>query len=96
MITPETVIPLGLTFDDVLLVPRRTRARSRKDVDVSTKLTKRIDIKIPVISANTPWCTESAMAIAMAKLGGIGIVHRMTTAEIQVAILEKVKSTIID
>lgn len=70
MITPETPIPLGLTFDDVLL-PQRTRTRSRKDVDVSTKVTKRIDIKIPVISANTPWCTEAAMAIAMTKFGGV-------------------------
>jgi IMP dehydrogenase/GMP reductase len=96
MITPETLIPLGLTFDDVLLVPRRTRARSRKDVDVSTQLTKQMSIKIPVISANTPWCTEATMAIVMAKLGGIGIIHRMTTAEIQAALVEKVKNTVID
>lgn len=96
MITPETKIPLGLTFDDVLLVPRRTRAKSRKDIDVSTKLTKRIDLQIPIISANTPWCTGEAMAIAMAKLGGIGIIHRMTTAEIQADLVKKVKSTVID
>ncbi|MFB2938892.1 IMP dehydrogenase [Aerosakkonemataceae cyanobacterium BLCC-F154] len=96
MITPETQIPLGLTFDDVLLVPQRTSARSRKEVDVSTKVTKGIDIKTPVISANTPWCTEAAMAIAMAKQGGIGIIHRMTTMEIQAALVEKVKSAVID
>lgn len=78
-------IGLGLSFDDVLLIPRRNRAPSRSEVDVSTMLTPRIRLAVPVVSANTPWCTEGRMATAMARLGGIGIIHRMIAIETQVA-----------
>jgi IMP dehydrogenase/GMP reductase len=87
---------LGLSFDDVLLVPQRTRAASRKFVDVSTRLSPGINLRLPIISANTPWCTESAMAIAMAKLGGIGFIHRVNKAKHQADLVRQVKSHLFD
>jgi len=81
----------GLTFDDVLLIPSKSEIRSRKDPVLQTRLTKTKDILIPVISANMDTITESDMAIAMHKQGGLGILHRfMNTAE-QVAEVIKVK-----
>ncbi len=82
---------LGLSFDDVLLVPKRTRAKSRKLVDTSSQLTKRIRIHAPIVASNSPWCTEAPMAMMMAKLGGIGIIHRMNLPEQQVDQLCQVK-----
>lgn len=81
----------GLTFDDVLLVPKRSDIRSRSDVDTSTWLTPGIRLHIPIISANMDTVTETAMAIAMARLGGIGILHRFMTVERQVECVRKVK-----
>ena len=89
-------IAAGFSFDDVLLVPQRTRASSRRAVDVGTQLTRGIRLRVPVISANTPWCTERAMAIAMASLGGIGIVHRMALPEDQVGHVRAVKAAAVD
>ncbi|PWB82722.1 MAG: guanosine monophosphate reductase [Methylocystaceae bacterium] len=86
----------ALVFDDVLVVPRRTRAVSRKDVDISSVLTARRRLQIPIISANVPWCTESAMAIAMARAGGLGILHRMTTLDAQASEVRAVKSATVD
>jgi IMP dehydrogenase/GMP reductase len=83
MITKNTPMSMGFTFDDVLLVPRKTFAKSRSLVDISSQLTKRIRLHVPIVSANTPWCTESSMAIAMAQQGGIGLIHRMCGAEYQ-------------
>lgn len=81
----------GLTFDDVLLIPSKSEIRSRKDPVLQTRLTKTKNILIPVISANMDTITESEMAIAMHKQGGLGILHRfMNTAE-QVAEVIKVK-----
>ncbi len=71
----------GLTFDDVLLIPRRSAITSRQQVDTSTRLTEQLRLKIPVISANMDTVTEAGMAIAMAKSGGIGIIHRFMTIE---------------
>jgi len=82
---------LGLTFDDVLLVPKLTSIESRRQVDLSTFLTKKIKLKIPLISANMDTVTESRMAIELAKLGGIGIIHRFLPIETQVEELKKVK-----
>lgn len=84
-------IPLALSYDDVLLAPRRSRIRSRGEVDVSTRLTRRLRLAAPVISANMDTVTESDMAIAMARSGGIGIVHRFLTVERQVAEVARVK-----
>lgn len=83
--------PVGLTFDDVLLVPRRSSIRSRSDVNISTRLSRRLTLNIPVISANMDTVTESAMAIAMARAGGLGIIHRFNTPERQAAEVAKVK-----
>jgi len=82
---------LGLTFDDVLLVPKLTTIESRSQVDLSTHLTKKIKLKIPLISANMDTVTESRMGIEMAKLGGIGIIHRFLTIDDQVEEVKKVK-----
>jgi IMP dehydrogenase len=81
----------GLTFDDVLLVPKRSPITSRQDVDTSTWLTPAIRLHIPIISANMDTVTETALAIAMARAGGIGIIHRFMTIENQVKQVKRVK-----
>ncbi len=82
----------GLTFDDVLLVPARSDVVPR-DVDISTYLTRRIRINIPLLSSAMDTVTESAMAIAMAREGGIGIIHRAMSPERQALEVEKVKKS---
>ena len=82
---------VGLTFDDVLLVPKFSDVKSRKDADTRTKFSRRIQLSIPIVSANMDTVTESAMAIAMARLGGIGVIHRFLTVEEQVGEVLKVK-----
>lgn len=84
-------IPLALTYDDVLLVPQKSRIESRSQVVTATSLSRNINIAIPFVSSNVDTVTESAMAIAMAKLGGIGIIHRFMTIERQVEEVTHVK-----
>jgi IMP dehydrogenase len=84
-------LPLALTFDDVLLVPRRSRIRSRADVSTRTQLTRRIALEIPVVSANMDTVTTAPMAIALAQLGGIGVVHRFLSVEDEAAEVIRVK-----
>ncbi len=84
-------IEYGLSYDDVLLVPRKSGVYSRKDVDTGSMLTKKIKLNVPIASANMDTVTESSMAIAMAKLGGIGIIHRFMDADREVEEVEKVK-----
>ncbi|WP_299291926.1 IMP dehydrogenase [Nitrosopumilus sp.] len=81
----------GLTFDDVLLVPKYSDITSRTQTDLSTKLSRNISINIPFVSANMDTVTESSMAVAMARVGGIGIIHRFLTIEEQANEVLKVK-----
>ena len=87
----EGFIRQGLTYDDVLLVPRYSDVRSRRDVDTSTRLTNRIRLDVPIVSANMDTVTEAEMAIALARRGGIGIIHRFNTIEQQVKQVQSVK-----
>jgi IMP dehydrogenase len=80
-----------LTFDDVLLVPIVSKVSSRKDVDTSTYLTDKIKLSIPIISSNMDTVTEASMAIAMARLGGVGAIHRFNTIEKEAEEIVKVK-----
>ncbi|MEN4043086.1 MAG: IMP dehydrogenase [Anaerolineaceae bacterium] len=81
----------GLTFDDVLLVPRRSDIASRKDVNPRSTLVAGIELHLPIVSANMDTVTETAMAIAMAQVGGIGILHRFMPAAQQAECVRKVK-----
>ena len=83
-------IPLQLTYDDVLLEPRRSKVRHRADVNTASHLTKNIKLSLPFISANMDTVTESNMSIAMAKTGGIGIIHRFMSVDNQVKEINKV------
>src|SRR5690349_1302471 len=80
----------GLTFDDVLLVPAESRVLPN-DVSTATRLTRSIELSIPVVSAAMDTVTEARLAIALAREGGIGIVHRNLSIEDQVAEVDKVK-----
>lgn len=81
---------LALTFDDVLLLPQRSSVLP-KDVDVSTWLTRNIRINIPLVSAAMDTVTEAELAIALARQGGIGIIHRNMSIEEQAREVDKVK-----
>lgn len=80
----------GLTFDDVLLVPAHSEVLP-KDVDLSVQLTPKIKLNIPMVSAGMDTVTESKMAIAMARQGGIGIIHKNMGIDEQAEQVEKVK-----
>jgi IMP dehydrogenase len=86
----QEVLPVGLTFDDVLLIPAESAILPR-DTDVSTRLTERITLNIPLVSAAMDTVTESKTAIAMAQEGGIGIIHRNLPVAAQAAEVERVK-----
>ncbi|MDH3794335.1 MAG: IMP dehydrogenase [Nitrosopumilus sp.] len=81
----------GLTFDDVLLVPKYSDITSRSQTDLTTKLSQNISINIPFVSANMDTVTESSMAGTMARAGGIGIIHRFLTIKEQANEVLKVK-----
>ncbi|MCB0056463.1 MAG: IMP dehydrogenase, partial [Caldilineaceae bacterium] len=81
----------GLTFDDVLLVPKRSPIASRRDVDTSAAVTNTIRLATPILSANMDTVTEWEMAVAMARAGGMGVLHRFMSVEQQVRQVNKVK-----
>ena len=81
----------GLTFDDVLLVPKLSDVTSRSQTDLSTQLSRNISLNIPLISANMDTVTEASMAVTIAREGGIGIIHRFLTIQEEVNEVLKVK-----
>ncbi len=85
-------IPLGLTFDDVLLLPAKSDVIP-KEVDVTTRLTRNIMMNIPIVSAAMDTVTEAALAIALAREGGIGIIHRAMPVQKQALEVDKVKKS---
>src|SRR5688572_29003870 len=86
----QEILPLGLTFDDVILVPAESSILPR-DTDVSTPLTERIKLNVPLVSAAMDTVTEARTAIAMAQEGGLGFIHRNMPLTAQANEVEKVK-----
>jgi len=82
---------MALTYDDVLLVPQHSVVDSRRSLSTQTRLTKQITLQIPIISANMDVVTESEMAIAIAREGGIGIIHRFLSIPEQARQIDRVK-----
>ncbi|HAT63497.1 MAG TPA: IMP dehydrogenase, partial [Flavobacteriaceae bacterium] len=80
----------GLTYDDVLLVPAYSEVLPR-EVSIITQFSRNITLNVPIVSAAMDTVTESAMAIAMAREGGIGVLHKNMTIEQQAAEVRKVK-----
>lgn len=87
---PNKIISDGITYDDVLLLPGYSDFK-RDDIDISTQLTTKIRLKIPLVSAPMDTVTEHELAIKLAELGGIGIIHRNLTVEDQADQVKKVK-----
>ncbi|MCA9487437.1 MAG: guanosine monophosphate reductase [Nanoarchaeota archaeon] len=86
------IIGRGHSFQDVLIVPRYNKIRSRKEVDFKTKVTKNYEINIPLVVANMDTTCESKMAIAIGKIGGLGVIHRFLTIKKQAEEVRKVKN----
>ena len=82
--------PNALTFDDILLVPRKSSILPR-DVELKTRLTGKIELNIPIISAAMDTVTESTMAIALARAGGLGVIHKNLSIDDQASMVDRVK-----
>src|SRR5215216_3263810 len=82
---------LALTFEDVLLVPRRSSIRSRRHVSTRSRFTRGVELAIPIVSANMDTVTTAPMAIAMAELGGLGVLHRFLPVDAQAEEVRRVK-----
>ena len=87
----ENNFDVALTFDDVLLIPRSSNIKSRKEVSTKTFFSRNISLNIPLVSSPMDTVTEEDMAITLARLGGIGVIHRFTSIENQVNMVKKVK-----
>ena len=86
----DKIVKEGLTFDDVLLIPAKSEVVPR-DVSLKTRLTKDVELNVPLISAAMDTVTESKLAIAMAREGGLGIIHKNLSIDAQVEHVDKVK-----
>ena len=84
------ILKKALTFEDVLLVPQYSEVLP-KEVDITTKFTKNINLNIPLVSAAMDTVTETRAAIAMARLGGIGVIHKNMDIQSQVKQIKRVK-----
>src|SRR4030042_5255871 len=89
---PKDAIQLGLTFDDVLLLPAKS-AVLPGEIDLTTMLTRNIKINLPIVSAAMDTVTEADLAIAVAREGGLGIIHRAMSPERQASEIDKVKKS---
>ncbi len=85
------IIGSGYSFDDVLIVPKYNKVVSRKDVSFKTKVTKNYELDMPILAANMDTVCESEMAIAIGRLGGLGIIHRFLSIEDQAQQIKEVK-----
>ena len=83
------ILNKALTFEDVLLVPQYSEVLP-KEVDITTKFTKNINLNIPLVSAAMDTVTETRAAIAMARLGGIGVIHKNMDIQSQVKQIKRV------
>ncbi|MFV1917688.1 MAG: guanosine monophosphate reductase [Patescibacteria group bacterium] len=84
-------IPLGLSYDDVLLVPQHSKVGSRSEVDLSTQITPKVKLKLPFISINMTDVTEVDMAVTLGKLGALGFLHRFVSSEKHADMVYEVK-----
>src|SRR5213595_1998744 len=89
---PAKFAPLGLTYDDVLLLPGHSDL-APDDIDLTTRLTREVSLKAPLVSAAMDTVTESRMAIAIARQGGIGVLHRNLSIDDQAYQVDLVKRT---
>ncbi len=87
---PDKFAPLGLTFDDVLLLPAESDVMPG-EADTGARLTRRLSVRIPLVSSAMDTVTEARMAIAMARQGGVGVLHRNVSIEDQASMVDLVK-----
>lgn len=85
------IIGKGFSFDDVLIVPKYNKVLSRKDVELKTRVTRNYSIGIPFVAANMDTICEAKMAIAIGKLGGLGVLHRFMTIEEQAKQVKEIR-----
>lgn len=86
----EKLIPYGLTFDDVLMIPQYSKIYSRHDIELDTRFSRNVPLRIPLVSSPMDTVTEYDMAVAMARHGGLGIIHRFMSIKDQAEMVTKV------
>ena len=85
-------IKLALSYDDVLLIPQYSEIKSRSEVDLTTQLTPHVKLRLPVLSSNMSTITDEGFAVALAKLGGLGVIPRFRSIEEEADIVRSVKA----